>query len=157
MASEAKILKGWGFFFFGIFIILMTSSVLTSGASPFPEYYQSETNLYFFGSIPFLILSIVMVRQIKKEREDQRNSDQYGGLFTDQQTAYKDLPRKPFPEWVKQATFQNQDGKCNLCSMPLSNYVAEYDHIDNDKTNNQPSNCQALCANCHSEKTKRSR
>ncbi len=154
MASDIKILKGWGIFFFGVFIILIVSSVLTSGAV---GNYQSETNLYFFGSIPFLILSIVMVRQIKKERENQRNSDQYGGLFTDQQTAYKDLPRKPFPEWVKQATLRNQDGKCNLCSMPLSNYVAEYDHIDNDKTNNQPSNCQALCANCHSEKTKRSR
>ena len=64
--------------------------------------------------------------------------------------------RKPFPEWVKQATFRNQGGKCNLCSMPLSNYVIEYDHIDNNKTNNQSSNCQALCANCHSEKTKRS-
>ena len=72
-------------------------------------------------------------------------------------TQYKDLPRKPFPEWVKQSTMQNQDGKCNMCGIPLNNYIAQYDHADNDKTNNQPSNCQALCANCHSEKTKMNR
>tara|TARA_Y100001936_G_C15888847_1_gene566858 strand:+ start:259 stop:822 length:564 start_codon:yes stop_codon:yes gene_type:complete len=71
--------------------------------------------------------------------------------------AYKDLPRKPFPLWVKQSTLQNQDGKCNMCGIPLNNYIAQYDHADNDKTNNQPSNCQALCANCHSEKTKLNR
>ena len=64
MASEAKILKGWGFFFFGIFIILMTSSVLTSGAV---ENYQSETNLYFFGSILFLAISIFCFCYAKNE------------------------------------------------------------------------------------------
>ena len=32
-----------------------------------------------------------------------------------------------------------------------------YDHIDNDKTNNQLSNCQALCVNCHSKKIRQDR
>ena len=67
---------------------------------------------------------------------------------------YKDLPRKPFTKWIKESTLKNQEGKCNMCSIPLNNYIAEYDHKDGDKTNNQLSNCQALCANCHSEKTK---
>tara|TARA_B100000676_G_C17521574_1_gene553063 strand:- start:47 stop:487 length:441 start_codon:yes stop_codon:yes gene_type:complete len=79
------------------------------------------------------------------------------GTDENSQIQYKDLPRKPFPEWIKQSTMQNQDGKCNMCGIPLNNYIAQYDHVDNDKTNNQPSNCQALCANCHSEKTKMNR
>ena len=136
MASEAKILKGWGFFFFGIFIILMTSSVLTSGAV---GNYQSGTNLYFFGSIIPLLTSFVIYAIIQVEKKQHKGRMVY-------------LTREPFSELVKQTTLQNQDGKCNMCNMPLSNNVIEYDHIDNDKTNNQLSNCQALCINCHSKK-----
>ena len=132
--SKVKTLNVFGIFFLALFIILMVNSVLTSGAV---GNYQSETSPYFFGSILFLIISIFCFCYAKNENKP-----------------YKYLPRKPFPEWVKQATLQNQDGKCKMCNMPLSNYVAEYDHIDNNRTNNQPFNCQALCANCHSKKTK---
>ena len=139
MASDIKILKGWGIFFFGVFIILIVSSVLTSGAV---GNYQSETNLYFFGSIIPLLTSIVIYAIIQIEKNQHKKRMVH-------------LTREPFSELVKQTTLQNQDGKCNMCNMSLSNYVIEYDHIDNDKTNNQLSNCQALCINCHSEKTKR--
>jgi len=140
MNSKIKALNGLGIFSFALFIILMVSSVLTSGAV---ENYQSETNLYFFGSIIPLLTSIVIYAIIQIEKK------QHKGRMTH-------LTREPFSELVKQTTLQNQDGKCNMCNMPLSNNVIEYDHIDNNKTNNQLSNCQALCANCHSEKTKRS-
>ena len=138
MASDIKILKGWGIFFFGVFIILIVSSVLTSGAV---GNYQSETNLYFFGSIIPLLTSIVIYAIIQIEKNQHKKRMVH-------------LTREPFSELVKQTTLQNQDGKCNMCNMSLSNYVIEYDHIDNDKTNNQLSNCQALCVNCHSKKTR---
>ena len=137
MNSKIKSLYGLGIFSFALFIILMVSSVLTSGTS-------SGSNLYFFGSIIPLLTSIVIFSIIQIEQKQHKKRMVY-------------LTREPFSELVKQTTLQNQDGKCNMCNMSLSNYVIEYDHIDNDKTNNQPSNCQALCANCHSEKTKRSR
>ncbi|MDC0159076.1 HNH endonuclease [Candidatus Nitrosopelagicus sp.] len=98
--------------------------------------------LFLLGSVTAIVL---------KGNSNIRNTQ------TIETIQYKDLPRKPFPEWVKQSTMQNQDGKCNMCGIPLNNYIAQYDHADNDKTNNQPSNCQALCANCHSEKTKMNR
>jgi 5-methylcytosine-specific restriction endonuclease McrA len=30
----------------------------------------------------------------------------------------------------------------------------DYDHIDGNRSNNDPSNCQALCPNCHAKKTR---
>ena len=114
----------------------MVSSVLTSSAT---GNYQSGSNLYFFGSIIPLLTSIVIYAIIQIEKKQHKGRMVY-------------LTREPFSELVKQTTLQNQDGKCNMCNMSLSNYVIEYDHIDNDKTNNQLSNCQALCINCHSKK-----
>ena len=132
MNSKIKALYGLGIFSFALFIILMVSSVLTSGTS-------SGSNLYFFGSIIPLLTSFVIYAIIQTEKKQHKERMVY-------------LTREPFSELVKQTTLQNQDGKCNMCNMPLSNYVIEYDHIDNDKTNNQLSNCQALCINCHSKK-----
>ena len=132
MNSKIKALYGLGIFSFALFIILMVSSVLTSGTS-------SGSNLYFFGSIIPLLTSIVIFSIIQIEQKQHKKRMVY-------------LTREPFSELVKQTTLQNQDGKCNMCNMSLSKYVIEYDHIDNDKTNNQLSNCQALCINCHSKK-----
>ena len=132
MNSKIKALYGLGIFSFALFIILMVSSVLTSGTS-------SGSNLYFFGSIIPLLTSFVIYAIIQTEKKQHKGRMVY-------------LTREPFSELVKQTTLQNQDGKCNMCNMSLSNNVIEYDHIDNDKTNNQLSNCQALCINCHSKK-----
>ena len=132
MNSKIKALYGLGIFSFALFIILMVSSVLTSGTS-------SGSNLYFFGSIIPLLTSFVIYAIIQIEKK------QHKGRMVH-------LTREPFSELVKQTTLQNQDDKCNMCNMSLNKYVIEYDHIDNDKTNNQLSNCQALCINCHSKK-----
>ena len=137
MNSKIKALYGLGIFSFALFIILMVSSVLTSGTS-------SGSNLYFFGSIIPLLTSFVIYAIIQIEKKQHKGRMVY-------------LTREPFSELVKQTTLQNQDDKCNMCNMSLNKYVIEYDHIDNDKTNNQLSNCQALCINCHSEKNRRVR
>jgi HNH endonuclease len=34
-----------------------------------------------------------------------------------------------------------------------SSGVWDFDHIDGNGSNNAPSNCQALCPNCHAKKT----
>ena len=141
MNSKIKALYGLGIFSFALFIILMVSSVLTSGAA---GNYQSGSNLYFFGSIIPLLTSIVIYAIIQIEKKQHKGRMVY-------------LTREPFSELVKQTTLQNQDGKCNMCNMSLSNNVIEYDHIDNDKTNNQLFNCQVLCVNCHSKKLRHAR
>ena len=136
-----------GIVFFILFALVISWWAIT--------YEESEIKLAGDWAVPglgimFLIFSIIFLFA---------GYENTGGVTSnvDDMIRYKDLQRKPFPLWVKQSTLQNQDGKCNMCGIPLNNYIAQYDHADNDKTNNQPSNCQALCANCHSEKTKLNR
>jgi len=134
-----------GIVFLFLFIIIMAWWI--------PTYEEKEIKLAGDWALPglgitFLIFSIILlIAGYDNTGRITRNADVI---------QYKDLPRKAFPKWVKQATLQNQDGKCNMCGIPLNTYIAQFDHVDEDKTNNQPSNCQALCANCHSEKTKTS-
>jgi len=66
MKSEAKALTGFGIFLFVLFIILMVSAILTSGAT---NNYQRETNDYFFGGIIILIMSIYVLRRANKSRK----------------------------------------------------------------------------------------
>ena len=36
----------------------------------------------------------------------------------------------------------------------LDKKLWDYHHIDGDRSNNRPSNCEALCPYCHAEKTR---
>lgn len=45
--------------------------------------------------------------------------------------------------------------KCIRCGfIPEDKVQLDVDHIDGDRSNNDPSNLQTLCANCHRLKTK---
>ena len=44
--------------------------------------------------------------------------------------------------------------KCEFCGfIPIHECQLDVDHIDGDKTNNEKSNLQTLCSNCHRLKT----
>ena len=60
--------------------------------------------------------------------------------------------RNRFSKATRFFTLLHQNNCCNYCGMILE--FPEYDHIDDDRTNNDPSNCQALCPNCHARKTR---
>jgi len=45
----------------------------------------------------------------------------------------------------------SQHYKCAICKKRAG--VWDYDHIDGDRSNNQATNSQALCSNCHAKKT----
>jgi len=62
-------------------------------------------------------------------------------------------PRKDFPKLVKQQVRVWQNNRCNNCQRVLD--VANFDHINGDRSNNSLFNCQALCPNCHAKKTRR--
>ena len=61
------------------------------------------------------------------------------------------VKRHGWSEMEKEEVRIRQDGKCNMCQKPPPRW--EYDHIDNNRDNNDLSNCQGLCPNCHSVKT----
>ena len=67
---------------------------------------------------------------------------------------FKDVERRNFSYQARMDTLENQNNKCAMCDDNLSSKIIEFDHIDGDRSNNDPSNCQALCSNCHSTKTR---
>ena len=60
--------------------------------------------------------------------------------------------RQYFPQYVKKEVLNKQGYKCAICKRSAG--VWDYDHIDGNSANNDVSNCQALCPNCHAKKTR---
>ena len=64
----------------------------------------------------------------------------------------KRFERRSFSTYVRKQILVKQGYKCTICKR--STGVWDFDHIDGDRTNNDVSNCQALCPNCHAKKTR---
>ena len=67
----------------------------------------------------------------------------------------KPIRRNNFTDTTERDTVIKQDFVCNRCKEP-TDYM-EFHHIDGDRSNNRPSNCEALCPACHAEKTRKRR
>src|SRR6266487_4558383 len=63
--------------------------------------------------------------------------------------------RQYFTESVKEHILDKQHNKCADCNRLLN--VVDYDHKDNNRSNNKESNSVALCPNCHAVKTRSTR
>jgi HNH endonuclease len=64
----------------------------------------------------------------------------------------KHRERRYFPASVKEDTIRKQHHKCAICKRSTS--IWDFDHKDGNRSNNLPSNCQALCPTCHAKKTR---
>ena len=65
----------------------------------------------------------------------------------------KNKPRKRFSKATKTWTLIIQNFRCRNCNSSLD--FPEFDHINDDRSNNLYWNCQALCPNCHAKKTRK--
>ncbi len=63
------------------------------------------------------------------------------------------IPRLDFSEETKIKTIRRQDHKCAICGRLLT--ILDWDHKDSDRSNNDESNCRALCPSCHGIVTRR--
>jgi len=61
--------------------------------------------------------------------------------------------RKQFLKSTKDKALKIQRNRCASCGKKSK--LWDYDHIDGDRTNNDISNCEALCPNCHAKKTRK--
>jgi hypothetical protein len=68
-------------------------------------------------------------------------------------TKRKVVNRQSFSNSVKNKILKKQKYKCAKCKKNLSIY--DFDHKDDDRSNNSYSNCQALCLICHAMKTRK--
>ena len=62
------------------------------------------------------------------------------------------VKRRAFTQDTKDLVLSRQNYRCNLCGVTPQHW--NFDHIGS-RGNNSPSNCQALCLDCHADKTKR--
>jgi hypothetical protein len=81
-----------------------------------------------------IILSSVALWELAKRRRRK-------------QQALKKRKRQYFTELTKKQVLHNQHYSCAICKKRSK--VWDYDHIDEDRSNNDLNNCQALCPNCH--------
>jgi len=65
----------------------------------------------------------------------------------------KIFQRKSWSGVQKEQVRNRQYGKCNMCFTQQSKW--KYDYCDGNKDNNDLYNCQGLCSDCYSVKTKR--
>ena len=61
--------------------------------------------------------------------------------------------RKQFSKLTQDLVLFSQKFRCKSCQIHLD--VWNFDHIDGNSSNNDISNCQALCPNCHAKKTRK--
>ena len=97
-----------------------------------------------------------VLKDVIKDNPDKSEKECFVGLKQWYVENGKELPdfkveRKGWTESEKEQVRINQDGKCAICQKPPPRW--EYDHIDGNRENNDLSNCQGLCPNCHSVKT----
>jgi len=63
--------------------------------------------------------------------------------------------RRAFASGVRRKTLEKQHYKCANCKRPLKPRETDYDHKNANRSDNRQKNCQALCLNCHGDKTRR--
>jgi hypothetical protein len=63
--------------------------------------------------------------------------------------------RRDFSIAVMQRTLERQDNRCANCHKWRGGKPMDFDHKNGDRSDNSESNCQALCPDCHADKTRR--
>lgn len=112
----------------------------------YPNTGQDDlgNNELIIGIVVFIVIVAIIAGVIKSQ-----------GKSTGEQYA-----RQDFPESVKRKILHAQKNRCNRCNRPIGQVGArleyyDFDHIDGNSWNNDISNCQVLCKNCHAHKTAR--
>ena len=110
----------------GVFVLLVITGII-------PESSETEKNIGLLGFLS--IIPIAVLLKIGTKGKMGRR-----------------VKRRAFTQDTKDLVLQRQNHRCNACGISPSNW--DFDHIGS-RSNNSHSNCQALCLDCHRDKTKR--
>ena len=75
-----------------------------------------------------------------------------GILYIIWKVTHRKKKRRYFSSDIKRQVLREQNNKCAICKKNKG--IWDYDHIDDNRSNNDISNCQALCPDCHAKKTR---
>ena len=95
------------------------------------------------------------IKVLGLSKKDEKTLDFVAGIFLapEKSSQKKTGKRRQFTKKTKLAVLVVQGYKCKICKDRLDE--ADFDHIDDDRSNNSITNCQALCPNCHAKKTRK--
>ncbi|HEY7080698.1 MAG TPA: HNH endonuclease signature motif containing protein [Nitrososphaeraceae archaeon] len=108
--------------------------------------------------IIFALLSLVIWYHVSTENRFSLLAFQYnvialglwaGGSCILLAAHEKKVKRRHFSALVKVDTVIRQKSKCAICKVALKTYGVDFHHSDGDRSNNNVSNCNALCTSCH--------
>jgi len=100
------------------------------------------------NALPSLMLMVIIVKII-----DEIEKPRPVSYFSAMPQAPK--KRKDFSKSTKDDAKFRQGFLCNYCKQPTQFW--EFHHIDGNRSNNWPSNCEGLCPLCHAKKTRKIR
>ena len=103
----------------------------------FGESYIDDNNNFIFNK--YLLFSLFLIG--------------FGLLYFLIKSRKRFAIRQYFSNEIKSQILKEQNYKCAGCKKSLNVY--DFDHIDNDRSNNDYNNCQALCPICHALKTRK--
>ena len=110
----------------GVFVLLVITGII-------PESSETEKNIGLLGFLS--IIPIAVLLKIGTKGKMGRR-----------------VKRRAFTQDTKDLVLSRQNYRCNLCGVTPQHW--NFDHIGS-RGNNSPSNYQALCLDCHADKTKR--
>ncbi|SMH70349.1 exported protein of unknown function [Candidatus Nitrosotalea okcheonensis] len=104
-------------------------------------------------NIPFIWVGIVLmfvVFVLVKIFRRGGTTHQTTGEYT---TSREPVPRRNFSKEVQHQTLMRQGGKCAICREFSKTWDA--DHKNGNRSDDSPYNCQMLCPNCHTYKSRK--
>src|SRR5215469_16551895 len=117
-----------------IFILLIASlyyiPISTQGISTSAPTTDNSASLFYL--VIFVSVSVVLYKLTHRKRK-----------------------RRAFTSGVRRKTLEKQHYKCATSKRPLKPRETDYDHKNGNRSDNRQKNCQALCLNCHGDKTRR--
>ena len=96
---------------------------------------------FFFGKRYNITLEQILLEIIRASAESIKHEDK------------KNLKRKDFSKKTQKIILQIQKHRCNDCRKYYE--LLHFHHKDGNRSNNEISNAEALCPNCHAKKTRR--
>jgi len=99
------------------------------------------------------LLFTLIAEQIEFKKDYNNELDMVLSMLLLARKRNREKKRKKFSNLVKNDVLTKQNNRCNLCLKLLE--LPDFHHVDGNCSNNDFSNCEALCPNCHANKTRK--
>ena len=101
--------------------------------------------------VTFDLENPTVYKELKEQIDKKLNPSKYLHL-TKGQSSNTQSNRRYFSDSIKREALKKQDNLCAVCQKFSQTW--DFDHADGNRSNNDISNCQALCPNCHAYKSR---